>query len=253
MTDIFQEVEEDVRRERYAQLWKQYGDYLMAAAALIVVAVAAWQLWQRYQLNQRIEASNAYIVALETRDPEKAASAFAKLAKTAPAGYAQISRMQEANSLLDAGKHDQATSLYRELMKGSDPLFASVARLRLAWADADTMTKKQMQDLVAPLTAASDPFHYMANELLAYVDYRDGNVKEAQAGYEALAKDTTTPGGIRERAAGMAAFLAAGGNRNVGTVPPPPKPPQTPEQQAPATSTTPAPGQAPTPTPATTP
>ena len=93
MTDIFHEVEEEVRRERYQKLWKQYGDYIMAVAALIVVAVAAWQLWQRYQLNQRIEASNAYIVALETRDPEKAASAFAKLAKTAPAGYALISRM----------------------------------------------------------------------------------------------------------------------------------------------------------------
>jgi len=249
LTDIFQEVEEDVRRERYAQLWKQYGDYIMAAAALIVVAVAAWQLWQRYQLNQRIEASNAYIVALETRDPEKAASAFAKLAKTAPAGYALISRMQEANSLLDAGKHDQATALYRELMKDSDPLFASVARLRLAWADADTLSKKQMQDLVAPLTDASDPFHYMANELLAYVDYREGAVQAAQTQYEALAKDTTTPAGIRERAAGMAAFLAAGGNRNVGTVPPPPKP-QTPPAPVPGQ----VPGQAaPTPTPATTP
>jgi hypothetical protein len=249
VTDIFHEVEEDVRRERYAQLWKQYGDYLMAAAALIVVGVAAWQLWQRYQLNQRIEASNAYIVALETRDPEKAASAFAKLAKTAPAGYALISRMQEANSLLDAGKHDDATALYRELMKGDDTLFASVARLRLAWADADTLSKKQMQDLVAPLTNANDPFHYMANELLAYVDYREGNVKDAQAAYEALAKDTTTPVGIRERAAGMAAFLAAGGNRNVGTVPPPPKP----QNPAPQSSAAPAPGQAPTPTPATTP
>jgi hypothetical protein len=133
-------------------------------------------------------------------------------------------------------------------MKNSDPLFASVARLRLAWADADTMTRKQMQDLVAPLTNANDPFHYMANELLAYVDYREGNVQQAQTEYEALAKDATTPAGIKERATGMAAFLAAGGNRNVGTVPPPPKPPA---------PTAPVPGQVPatppTPTPATTP
>jgi hypothetical protein len=243
VTDIFHEVEEEVRRERYAQLWKKYGDYVMAVAAIIVVGVAAWQLWQRYQLNQRIEASNAYIVALETRDPEKAASAFAKLAKTAPGGYALISRMQEANSLLAAGKHDKATALYRELMKGSDPLFASVARLRLAWADADALSKKQMQDLVAPLTAKDNAFHYMANELLAYVDYRQGNVKEAQTVYETLANDASTPDGIKARAGGMAAFLAAGGNRNVGTVPPPPKP-QTTEPQAPAPAA---------PTPATTP
>jgi hypothetical protein len=73
-------------------------------------------------------------------------------------------------------------------------------------------------------------------------------VQQAQTEYEALAKDATTPAGIKERAAGMAAFLAAGGNRNVGIVPPPPKPPA---------PTAPVPGQVPatppTPTPATTP
>ena len=225
MTDIFHEVEEDVRRERYAQLWKKYGDYVIAAAAVVIVGVAAWQLWQRYQLNQRIEASNAYIMAVETQDPSKAAAAFAKLAKTAPAGYAVISHMQEANALLAAGEHDKATALYRTLMTQGDPLFASVARLRLGWAEADTMSKQDMQTLMAPLTDPNDAFHFMADELLAYVDFRLGNAKASQSAYERLAKDPGTPEGIKARAAGMAAFIAAGGKRNVGVVPPPPDKP----------------------------
>lgn len=241
MTDIFQEVEEDVRRERYAQLWKQYGDYVIAAAAVIIVGVAAWQLWQRYQLNQRIEASNAYIMAVETQDPAKSAAAFAKLAQTSPAGYATISRMQEANALLAAGEHDKATALYRSLMTQSDPLFANVARLRLAWAEADTLSKPDMQTLVAPLTDPSNAFHFMANELLAYVDYRLGNLKASQSAYELLAKDPATPEGIKARATGMASFLAAGGNKNVGTVPPPPAPtPAAPAAAAVAPTTEPA-------------
>jgi len=242
VTDIFHEVEEEVRRERYAQLWKQYGDYLMAVAALIVVGVAAWQLWQRYQYNQRIEASNTYIMALETQDPAKAATAFAKLAQTAPGGYALLARMQEANSLEAAGRSEQAEALYRALMKESDPLFASVARLRLAWAQADTLPKKDMQTLLAPITDPSDPFHYMANELLAYADYREGNVAAAQKEFELLAKAKDASEGIKERANTMAAFLAAGGNRNVGTVPaPPPRPAQTDAAQTAAPSATPAP------------
>jgi len=247
VTDIFQEVEEDVRRERYAQLWKQYGDYIMAAAALIVVGVAAWQLWQRYQYNQRVEASNNYIVALETQDPAKAATAFAKLAQTAPDGYALLARMQEANSLQAAGRTEQSAALYRDLMKNSDALFASVARIRLAWAQADSMTKKDMQTLLAPLTDPTDPFHYMANELLAYMDYREGNVAAAQKEYEQLAAEKDASQGVKERAGAMAAFLAAGGIRNVGTVPPPPaRPAQSApaqpaaEQAAPAPATEPA-------------
>ena len=38
MSDIFQEVEEDVRRERYEQIWKQYGNYILAAAGVVVLA-----------------------------------------------------------------------------------------------------------------------------------------------------------------------------------------------------------------------
>lgn len=44
MSDIFQEVEEDVRRERYEKLWKKYGNYIIALAVLIVAGVAAFQV-----------------------------------------------------------------------------------------------------------------------------------------------------------------------------------------------------------------
>lgn len=234
MTDIFHEVQEDVRRERLIQLWKRYGDYLLAAAGLIVIGVMCWQLWERFQGNARNEASNAYIMAVETKDPAKAAAAFAKLAKDAPAGYAQIAHMQEANALLAAGERDKAIALYRVQMASKDSLFAAVARLRLGWAEADTISKKDAQELMAPLTGGGDSFRFMANELLAYVDYRSGDAAGAERGYAALAKDKNTPQGIRARASGMAAFLAAGGNTNVGTVPPPETPvPQNPVQLPP--------------------
>lgn len=249
MTDIFHEVQEDVRRERWMHLWKRYGDYLMGGAALIVIGVAGWQLWARYEAGQNTEISNAYIMAVETQDPAKAAAAFAKLAKDAPAGYALISRMQEANALLAAGERDKAAALYRAEIAGKDPLFTSVARLRLGWAEADTIAKKDVQELMAPLTVAGNPFRFMANELLAYVDYRLGDVAASQTAYAALAKDGEAPQGIRARAAGMAAFLAAGGNTNVGTVPPPPArsalPVQSPEAAGSASAPTSEPAKTP--------
>ena len=56
-------------------------------------------------------------------------------------------------------------------------------------------------------------------------------VVEAYAGESPsiTADNPKTPDGIKARAAAMAAFMAAGGNRDVGTVPPPPA------QPAPAT------------------
>ena len=44
MSDIFHEVDEEVRREQLKKLWDRYGNYVVAAAFLLVAAVAAWQL-----------------------------------------------------------------------------------------------------------------------------------------------------------------------------------------------------------------
>jgi len=49
VSDIFSEVEEEVRRERWEKLWKNYNGVIIAAAAIIVTAVAGWQAWDRYQ------------------------------------------------------------------------------------------------------------------------------------------------------------------------------------------------------------
>jgi hypothetical protein len=71
----------------------------------------------------------------------------------------------------------------------------------------------------------SSPWNPMAQEILAYWDYRSGNGAAAQSGYGALSHDTKAPASLRERAAFMATFLKAGGDKDYGTVPPPPKPP----------------------------
>src|ERR1700761_3678607 len=83
LSDIFSEVEEEVRRERFEQLWKQYGDYVIAGAALVVIAVAGWQIWDRYETNQRLKASETLIAAQAMSEAGAADRANAVLAPIA--------------------------------------------------------------------------------------------------------------------------------------------------------------------------
>ena len=62
MSDIFQEVEEDVRREHYEALWKQYGHYALALAVLLIIGVAGWQWYQNYDRTRRLEQIRFRIV-----------------------------------------------------------------------------------------------------------------------------------------------------------------------------------------------
>jgi hypothetical protein len=222
--DIFREVEEDVRRERLEKIWKEYGDYIIAGASLLVIAAAGYRLWLFYDARERAKASNEYAVAqqlLDNGQSQAAAESFARLAESGPKGYAKISQLQEADALLAGGNKSDAVNLYKRLMGDSDPILSAVARIRLAWATVEDSSRSDIANLLAPVTAASSPWHSPAGEVLAYADYRGGAIKDAIAEYKRVAADTNAPGGVRERSHAMATFLAAGGETNAGMVPAP--------------------------------
>ena len=87
MSDIFQEVEEDVRRERYEQIWKKYGNYIIAAAAVVVLAVAGYQAWQRYDLSQRQQVSDRLRQASQAVQTGNRAGAVPGLESRGAIGY----------------------------------------------------------------------------------------------------------------------------------------------------------------------
>jgi len=224
LSDIFREVEEEVRRERFEKLWKRYGDYVIAAVAAVVLAAGGSQAWRYYEAKQRAEASAAYIAAQElaqSGQSDKAAEAFARLAESAPSGYAQLSRLQEADSMLAAGKQSEAVALYRKIARDNDSLFGDVARVRAAWATVDTAPKSDVQTLLGPLTDPASAWRPVTQEILAYADYRAGDIKAALTTYKALAANANAPGATAERAKAMADFIEAGGDDNYGTVPEP--------------------------------
>jgi len=43
---LFREIEEDLQRDRMAQLWKRYGSWVIALAVVIVIAGAAREGWR---------------------------------------------------------------------------------------------------------------------------------------------------------------------------------------------------------------
>jgi hypothetical protein len=237
VSDIFHEVEEEVRRERYEQLWKEYGDYVIAAAAFLIIAVAGWQLWRYYEQRAQIRAAGEFGAAmqlLQTGQTPAAAEAFGKLAGDAPGGYAKVSRLEEAGALLAAGRTPDAVKLYGEIASGGDEILAGVARIRLAWVNVDTTPRAQLQTDLAALSDPGSAWNPMAREILAYSDFRNGSTAQALAEYKRLATDKNAPAALHERAAAMANFLSAGGGRDYGTLPRP-----APKAPAAATPTTP--------------
>jgi hypothetical protein len=227
VSDIFQEVEEDVRKERLEKWWKKYGDYVIAGVSVVVIGVAGWKLYQHYQEQQRQKASSEYLSAVQMSGAgqnDLAAQAFAQIAKKAPHGYALVAEMAQADELLASGKTGEAVAIYMKLAAKENSGLGDVARIRAAWAQADTLSTQELHTLLAPLNDGKSSWRFMAQEILAYRDFRDGKPKEALKDFQTLASATETPSTIRQRATAMVTLIRTSGGANFGTVPLPPEP-----------------------------
>src|SRR6185312_1594347 len=99
VSDIFQEVDEEVRREQLKKLWERYGVFLIAACVLLVVAVGGWRTYEWWEAKKAAEASSDFqaAVALSAEGKNKEAEeAFAKLASSGTASYRMLARFREA-------------------------------------------------------------------------------------------------------------------------------------------------------------
>ena len=231
MSDIFREVEEEVRQERLQKWWNTYGNYVVAGVSVLVIVVAGWKLWERYDQQQRLKASAqiesaAQISAAGQND--LAAQAYAQIAKKAPSGYALVAQLAEADELLASGRTGDAVALYMKIADKDKAGLGDVARMRAAWAQGDKLSTGELQTLLAPLNDGKSKWRFMARELLAYRALRDEKTADAQKEFTALAAATEAPASLRQRAEAMATLIRTSGGKDYGTVPEAPK--QTPQQ-----------------------
>ena len=90
MSELFDEVDEEVRREQLKKLWDKYSIYFIALMVLIVAAVGGWRGYQYLEAKKAAEAGAAFEKAVELSEQDKhveAETAFADLVAKAPSGY----------------------------------------------------------------------------------------------------------------------------------------------------------------------
>ncbi len=207
---LIQEIQEDLKREQYARLWKAYGNWAIAAAVAVVLVVAGYQGWQVWRSELRQDEAERYAAA-DARAPEQAAAAMAELAGTAKTDYRTLAALRRAALLAETGKIDEATAAYETVAAGeADRIYRDLATLRaivLQLEKADPIAlDARLQGL------AGGPWRHTAVEMQALIAQRQGDTAKAAALFKQLADDATAPQGLRARAAEMLAVLKPDSN-----------------------------------------
>ena len=213
MSEIFREIDEELRRDNLLKLWQRYGKYVIAVAVLAIVIAGGIVAWRDHQASERRAQGQRYSSALalarEGKDAD-AAKVFAVLAREG-GGYSLLAAFEEAELLAKSGDKKAAIAAYDRLAdtSGIDPEFRGLAVLLAVMhglAAGDAAGDGAIERL-QPLTAAGNPWRASALDLTAAAKLKAGDRGGALAIYKELADDLSAPQGLRARAAEMAAAL----------------------------------------------
>ena len=215
MADIFQEVDEEVRREQLKKLWDRYGTYFIAACVLVVVGVGAWRGYEWWQAKRAGESGAAFEQAVSLAEAGKtqdAEAAFAKLATDGTAGYRVLARLREAAAVATTDR-PAAVKDYDEIAadRSAGKVIADLAALRAGFLLVDHAPYSEMRTRLEPLTGADRAFRHSARELLALSAWKAGDVAAARQWTDMIVTDPQTPAGARNRAEILSALIAASG------------------------------------------
>lgn len=211
MSELFDEVDEDVRRDQLKKLWDQYSIYIVAAALLLVAAVGGWRGYQYLEAKKAAQAGAAFDKAIELSEqnkPAEAEAAFNSLAATAPSGYRMLARLRAA---ADVAERDPqaAVKLYDDIStdRSIGALEQELAQIRAADLLVDTATYPTMLQRLEPSTAPQATFRHTARELLALSAWHANDTTAARKWLDLIANDAETPPGLRSRAEALQALL----------------------------------------------
>jgi hypothetical protein len=203
VSDIFQEVDEEVRREQLKKLWDRYGIYAIIAAFLVVAAVAAWRGYGWWEARRAAETGAAFEAAMalaEAGKHQEAEAAFGKIVAEGTSGYRRLARLREAAELaqIDA---KAAIAAYDAIAAddAAGPVIQDLAAVRAAALLIDQGAFEEAQRRLEVPAGNDRTFRHTARELLVLAAWRAGNAAAAKRWFDVIASDAQTPAATRSR------------------------------------------------------
>ncbi|MBA4803087.1 MAG: tetratricopeptide repeat protein [Brevundimonas sp.] len=222
MVDVFEQVEEELRSDRYKRLARTWLPVVGGVLLVALVAALAWWGWQSWQTSKADKASIAYergLESLEANNPTGADAAFRQAADEGNGAYQAMALMQRAGIALDANRTDDAIAHLDAAAKAvRDPLIADAAALKAAWIAMDTAPLPDIEARLAPLTDSDRPYSAFAAEALAMARLQHGQTAQAREALVVLKNGLDTPQVVSQRADLAISAIDAGGAANLAAI-----------------------------------
>ncbi len=224
MTDIFKEVDEDLRREQARKLWDRYGPFVIGLAILIVVATAGYRGWEYWKEKQAQATGDRFVAALDLAakgEHEQAIAALKEIESNGSGSYPVLAGFRVASELAVTGKKQDAITEYDAIAarSGTSDAIKALARLRAAALLVDSISLADLEKRLGDLAGTGNVWRHNARELLGLDAWRTGDYETARKYFDEIDQDQEAPQDLRQRAQIMLSLITA----RIGAPPAPAK------------------------------
>ncbi len=204
MVDVFDQVEEELRSDRYKRLARTWLPVIGGVLLVALIAALSWWGWQKMETSRADKASIAYqrgLDSLEASNLVGADAAFTQAATEGNAAYKALALNHRAGIAVQQNRIPAAVELFEEAAQASrDPLMRDSSALKAALLLLDTASLEDIQARLEPLMKEGRPFRAFAREALAMAQLQNGKTAEARQTLVVLKNSLDTPPEISQRA-----------------------------------------------------
>ena len=205
MSDIFEEIKDDLQYEKVLGFWKSYQNYIVNGGAAILIGVCAYAGWQHYEGGKNVERAKTYYVGAFEADTNRTKDALEQLKTLADSGnsaYADLARLKAAGILTDKKDIPGALTLYKNVQESNwgGPVYRDFAIINAGYLALDTATDDSFLQPLAPLCQEGNAWRASALELKGLYYIKQKKWAEAIAVFDIILKDKSIMTNLKARA-----------------------------------------------------
>lgn len=213
MPDLIDEIKEDIKDEKFEELWKKYGNHIIGAIIVVVLSTGGSVWWKSSNIaTQEKNGSQIYKAYLgeEQNNGEESIEIYSNLIEEEGYGDVYLSGLRKAALLLENNDVLGANEVYKGIVSSKKaPIevreFAEILYLQ------NSISEKKAEDItrLKKIAEGEGVFKYSAKEMLAFIEYEAGNYMGAKTIFEGLKEDVYTPMRMRDRSVEMIKTIEA--------------------------------------------
>ena len=204
MANIFNEVDEDIRKERYQSLWNKYGKYVISLIVLIIVIFSISQYSKQKNIIDNKKLLDIYYSAaekIEINQYELANKSLVKVYNEKNKTLSALSGFKLAEILIQDNQKEKALLFLEEMYnnKSLEQIYRELALYKYIIINFENIQIKEIENIANSITTNKIILEPYFQEIFGIKLLTLGNIERANSIFTELSVNENTPFDLKVR------------------------------------------------------